>query len=124
MDDVVELEYDVLYREFSDQYELRYWLDQYAEELQGATGLRVRTDARYLLLINFAEMVIRPADRAKKVPPREFREVVRDDMRTVLGAAAEQARRVDAREISGHQIINALPNVWGRLKTMAYNVWD
>jgi hypothetical protein len=121
MDESVEREYERLYREFSDEYELRSSVDQVGEQAQANTGRRLRTDARYLLLINFSEMVIRPADRAQKVSSGELREATRDDILTVVRAAAERAR---AQEISGHDVINALTTVWGELKTMAYNVWD
>jgi hypothetical protein len=124
MDGIVEREYETLYRRFPDEYELRYWLDQEAEELLRSTSLRLRADARYLLLINFSEMVLRPAEQAGRVSRGEFRDVARDDIRTLIGVAADLARRLDLKEISGHQVLNAIPTIWRGLKTMAYNVWD
>ena len=124
MDEIVEREYENLYHSFRDQYDLRNWVDEADKDLQAQRGQRLRADARYLLLINFAEMVVRPADQAKRVPPGEFREVVHNDILSVVRAAADRAKAADTREISGHEIIDALSGVWGKLKTMAYNVWD
>lgn len=124
MDEIVEREYEDLYYSFRDQYDLRNWLDEADKDLQAKRGQRLRADARYLLLINFTEMVIRPADQAKRVPPSEFREVVHNDLLSVVRAASDRAKAADTREISGHEVINALSGVWGNLKTMAYNVWD
>jgi hypothetical protein len=121
MDEVIERQYEFLYREFRDQYELKYWIDEVAQQVTASTGRRLRADARYLLLLNFTEMVIRPADLAERVRPGEFREAARDDIRTIVGAAAERA---EVEEVSGHALINALTSVWGRLRTVAYNVWD
>jgi hypothetical protein len=121
MDEVIERQYEVLYLEFRDRYELKHWIDQATQQVTASTGRRLRADARFLLLLNFTEMVIRPADLAETVRPGEFREAARDDIRTIVGAATERA---EAEEISGHALINALTSVWGRLRTVAYNVWD
>ena len=124
MDQVVEREYELLYNAFPDQYGLKKWLSEAANEVMAETGQRLRADASYLLLVNFSELVIRPADQAKRVPAGEFREVVRGDIITVVREAASRSHARETREISGHQVINALTGVWGKLKTMAYNVWD
>lgn len=121
MDDIVKNEYEKLYKDSRDPYELKPWIDQLASELKGQTGRTLRPDAGYLLLLNFSAVVIQPAELAQRVPVVAFRQDVRNDIRLVV---QEAARISNEMEISGHQVINALPSVWAKMKTMAYNVWD
>ena len=121
MDDIVSSEYTSLYRDFPDRYEVRSSIDRAHEELRKETGRVLRADASYLLLINFAAMIIAPAERAGKVSVGEMRDSTASDIRIIVREAARISRE---EEISGHQVIAAVNNVWGRLKTMTYNIWD
>lgn len=121
MDELIEEQYEFLYRKCRDPYRLKHWIDEIAARVAAPMGPRLRADARYLLLVNFTELVIRPAVSAERVRRRDFQQAARDDIRTIVGAATQRA---EGEEISGHALINALASVWGSLRTVAYNVWD
>jgi hypothetical protein len=121
MDELIERQYEYLYLKFRDPYRLKYWIDDIAAKVAAPMGPRLRADARYLLLVNFTELVMRPAVSTGRVRRRDFQRAARDDIHTLVGVAAHHA---EGEEISGHALINALTSVWDSLRTVAYNVWD
>jgi len=117
MDEAVARVYDALYKNYNDPYQLRSILERVQEE----THRQLRADARYLLLLNFSAMVIRPAETSGKATAEQMKQATIDDIRTIVGIASRDVREG---EISGHEIIKALTSIWTKLKTMAYHVWD
>ena len=117
MDEAVAKYYETRYEGFTDPYGLRSIL----RTVQEQTHRQLRADARYLLLLNFTAMVIRPAEASGKATVEEMKKATTEDISTIVGQAFTYRKEG---EISGHDIIKALTSVWGKLKTMAYHIWD
>jgi hypothetical protein len=107
------------------------------EALEKSEGLRLRSDARYFLLMNLSEMVVRPIQmRTGEYPfvgrSAELDGIIRADLDLLLSDAARRhvgrqqsfgvVRRPD-REISGHSVVEALAANWTRLKLNSYRIW-
>jgi hypothetical protein len=108
-------------------------------------GYAVRPDAKYFLLVNFYEMVLRPIAaelRTRGLIGERFdrdrmREDLKHDVELILEAAEEHARyrsetddgppeafaREGVREISGHSVIDAIGGVWNKIKYNEYLYW-
>jgi hypothetical protein len=133
-------EFDRAYRDLADLYRIgqRYWglvqptrrrsdvrlVDDAITEITSELGLRdrLRSDARFFLLVNLHQMVLLPLSYSEQMPrPRASLEKdIRDDIRTILETAGEQSNQ---REISGHIVINVLSNVWKDLRVTKLNLW-
>jgi len=89
---------------------------------------RVRPDAELFLLVNLHQMIglalthpALPTETQQQLPNIEsIRESVIADAREILAAARDEA---SGNEVSGHDIVAALPRVWDRLRTSALEVW-
>ncbi len=121
LDEAVEHEYQELYGTFPDRFDLRTLIDKESNESEKDKDHKLRIDARYLLLINFTEMIIRPAGSAGKVPIETLRQAAAEDIRVLV---REAAGRTETEEVSGHQVIDVLANSWHSLKTTAFDIWD
>jgi hypothetical protein len=121
LDEAVEREYQTLYGAFPDRFDLKSLIDKESKDSERDKDRKLRIDACYLLLINFTEMIIRPAESAGKVPLGTLREATANDIRIIV---QEAAKRAETEEISGHQVIDVLANSWRNLKTTAFNIWD
>jgi hypothetical protein len=106
-------------------------------ELEESEGLRLRSDARYFLLMNLSEMVVRPiqirtGETPFKEPSGELDSILRGDLDLLLSHAARKhmehqgapgpERPLD-REISGHSVVEALAANWTQLKINSYRIW-
>jgi hypothetical protein len=121
LDEAVEREYQILYGTFPDRFDLKPLIDKESRDSERDKDRKLRIDACYLLLINFTEMIIRPAESAGKVPLGALREATANDIRVLI---QEAARKTETEEISGHQVIDVLAKSWPNLKTTAFNIWD
>jgi hypothetical protein len=116
---------------------VRQTVDSANEQLEASQGLRLRSDARYFLLLNLSEMVVRPIQMRTGEPPfagpsGDLDRMLRGDLDLLLSDAARRhaerqrslggGRRPDP-EISGHSIIEALAANWTRLKLNSYRIW-
>lgn len=125
-------------------YETQRAIDNAAEKKGGD---RVRPDARYFLLLNFYEMVLRPIalvgrldDEAQGRLSREnLREDINHDIDLILETAEEYASEGDEqprdhwghlpaererrREITGHSVIDAIHSAWDKIKFNEYLYW-
>jgi hypothetical protein len=116
---------------------VRRTIEDAQQALEVSEGLRLRSDARYFLLMNLSEMVARPIQMRTGEPPfegpsAELDSVLRGDLDLLLSDAARRhierqrslgaGRRPD-REISGHSVVEALAANWTRLKLNSYRIW-
>lgn len=107
------------------------------QALEESEGLRLRSDARYFLLMNLSEMVVRPiqirtGEMPFKEPSGDLDSILRGDLNLLLFDAARRHRerqrsfgagRRPDREISGHLVVEALAANWTRLKLNSYRIW-
>ena len=85
---------------------------------------QLRPDARFFLLINLHQMVLLPLSYAKQLPaPELMAEIIRHDVRTVLEIARSRLKQADRHEISGHMIVDALSEVWQKLRVTEFELW-
>src|SRR4051812_32306576 len=123
-------------------YETRRAIDNAVERRD---GYAVRPDAKYFLLVNFYELVLRPiaAELQLRGPVGErfnrdmMREDLKHDVELILDAAEERARSSadrpavgwdeegpnNIREISGHNVIDAIGGAWDKIKYNEYLYW-
>lgn len=116
---------------------VRQTVDNANEQLEASQGLQLRSDARYFLLLNLSEMVVRPIQMRTGEPPfagpsGDLDSMLRADLDLLLSYAArrhiERQRslgvgRPPDREISGHTVVEALAANWTRLKLNSYRIW-
>lgn len=112
-------------------------IDQADRRLADDEGLRLRSDARFFLLINLTEMVARPIQMrtglpAFEGPSAELGSILRGDLELLLSDAARRHARRQRdlgprgerdREISGHSVVEALAANWTQLKLNSYRIW-
>jgi hypothetical protein len=134
-------EFDRAYRALADSYRIgqQYWgaslppmprpidarlVDDAISDITKELGLgnRLRSDARFFLLVNLYQMVLLPLFYSEQMPRpwASLERDIRDDIRTILETAGEQSNQ---REISGHIIVNVLSNVWKDLRVTKLNLW-
>lgn len=117
--------------------QVRQTIDEADRRLVDDEGLRLRSDARFFLLINLTEMVARPIQMRTGVssiegPSAELGSILRGDLELLLSDAARRHTRRQRdlgprgeldREISGHSVVEALAANWTRLKLNSYRIW-
>jgi hypothetical protein len=96
---------------------IREIIDQASSMFGGKEKIRLREDAKYFLLLNFAEMIVRPL--GARFEPKRLKHDLEHDLKILLDSAAEKANP----EISGHAIINALSKNWAELDVMRLDFW-
>jgi hypothetical protein len=124
-------------------YETQRAIDNAAEKIGRD---RVRPDARYFLLVNFYEMVLRPIalvgrkdDEVRERLSREnLSEDLTHDVNLIMETADEyasapteprnyweesSAERERVREITGHSVIDAIHSAWDKIKFNEYLYW-
>ena len=116
---------------------VRDTIDEADRGLGALEGLRLRSDARYFLLVNLTEMVVRPVQLRTGEPPfagpsAELESILLADVRLLISdagrrhmehqASLARVRRPDL-EISGHTVVEALAANWTRLKLNSYRIW-
>lgn len=116
---------------------VRETIEEADRGLVATEGLRLRSDARYFLLLNLTEMVVRPVQMRTGEPPfagpsEELESMLLGDVKLLVSDAArrhnERQRslalvRPPEREISGHSVVEALAANWTRLKLNSYRIW-
>jgi hypothetical protein len=82
-------------------------------------GVYLREDAKYFLLINFAQMVAVPL--RESVDRNRLTHDLKHDTNLLLESAA--SARKDRNEISGHDLVDALSKNWAELEVMKFDFW-
>lgn len=94
---------------------------------------RVRPDAKYLLLINFYQMIVLPIlfarrlDKASEYNAESLRPDIQSDIQTILKSASvrEIQRNGDVvKEISGGRILSEIAALWDELRVARVEVWS
>ncbi len=79
----------------------------------------VREDAKYFMLVNFAEMIVSPLK--ERVGQERLAHDLSHDSRLLLESASISGKNKE--EISGHDIVNALSKNWSELDVMKLDLW-
>ncbi len=118
--------------------QVRETIDDADRRLEDREGLRLRSDARFFLLVNLTEMVARPLQMNTGAAPfagptAELRSILEGDLNLLLSDAARRhidrqrvlsrGRPEPDRAISGHSVVEALSTNWTRLKLNSYRIW-
>lgn len=96
-------------------------VDAAAEQASRRFNKELRADAKMLLLLNFGNLVVAPLTMVQRTSLEEIYEVVTRDVSTLVARAAEIT---DGREISAHNIIDALSGLWKQLSVSALQLWE
>lgn len=115
------------------------------DEAEATQSAKLRTDAKYFLLLNFVDMVLLPISivREKRfnepgsniISEEKMRSDLAHDVREIINEAvrkknAEVAElpwserdKPEHKEISGHNVIDAIGNLWNEMKFNDYLYW-
>lgn len=85
--------------------------------------LELRPDARFFLLVNFHLMVVLPlyANPNRPIALPKLKEILDSDVSTILNETSKNLS--NDREISGHEVLNTVSNIWKSLKATELQVW-
>jgi hypothetical protein len=83
---------------------------------------RIRSDAKYFLLLNFSHMVAYPTIVFQEEEYSIlYKEYLLSDLKLILSNAEELTKNKE--EITTTDIVASLPNVWEKLKLNATKMW-
>lgn len=90
-------------------------------DLEGirSSGRKLRADAKALLLVNMAEMIVRPLVEGGAVQQPQILEGVEHDIKLLVAEASVSPEL----EVTGHSIIDSLNRNWRRLLTAKWSLW-
>jgi len=101
---------------------LRLSIESSESTLMEKQNIKLRADAKYLLLVNFWQMIVIPIQMARKSEIKNIQDIVSNDISVLLEEASRNCKSGD--EISGHAIINALSRSWKNLKVSNAKLWE
>ena len=84
---------------------------------------RLRPDAKYFLLVNFHQMIVRPYFEINYRNTKYNSEIdsyIEADIDLIVLEAKKESDQI---EISGHKIIDIVNNLWGSLQTTKLEIW-
>ncbi len=81
----------------------------------------LRSDARALLGVNFAYLVVTPLVLGGR-PLSEFEAEVRADIKLLVSEA--RSDREEQAEISGHAVVDSLSRNWSKLQIGRFRLWE
>jgi len=96
-------------------------IDTVAEKVSKDLNKELRPDAKLLLLVNFSDLVVAPLVSAGTASLEKIRSAVEQDIALLIKDAAQ---RKDKKEISGHDIIDALAKRWATLAISVFDLWE
>lgn len=126
--------YDELYADYA--YEERYLRRDFYEFdlvriirriIDSATDKKeFRPDAKFFLLVNFHQLVLKPLFEARRYYKDRYLEndLVQDienDIKTIVSYTIENSN--DGEEISGHSIMRSIDSLWTQLRTTKIEIW-
>jgi hypothetical protein len=92
-------------------------IDDVLHELPGA---KLRADAKYFLLVNMHQMVVLPLAMSGNNESHEVHEAVRSDVKTII----RKIPKSKSREISGHEVLDAVAKTWSKLQVNQLDFWE
>ncbi len=97
------------------------------EDFEIDSKIRLRGDAKFFLLTNFHQMILRPlllATISRQIDQPFHREellhMVRNDVRTIIDYFREEN---NCEEISGHSIMRTVDKMWEQLNSSRFEIW-
>lgn len=93
------------------------------DDFESSNNLKIRSDGKLFLLLNFEFMVYRPLREDVKLRPRlDIR--IRKDITTILKRAGDNiSKKPNNDGISAHEIASAGLQVWESLSTLSKDSW-
>jgi hypothetical protein len=98
---------------------IRRTIERAEHTVLGGRGLRLREDARLLLLLNGEYMIAGPIIEAGRLPTGEVLSDLEQDIGQVLNAVDPHDH-----EVSGYDVIDSLARQRKDLRTSRLSVWD
>jgi len=92
----------------------------------------LRSDAKYFLLVNFHQLVVLPVVehnfypiRDKEINSINLEEAIISDIDLIINESINSKKENDNQEeqVSGHQIMNTINEIWRNLKTTRIDIW-
>ncbi|HLJ86127.1 MAG TPA: hypothetical protein VKZ53_04850 [Candidatus Angelobacter sp.] len=97
-------------------------IEEAANELEKTEKKKLRSDAKYFLFINMAHMLEIPLEMHGETNEYTAQKM-KDDIKTVVKAAAALQNADEPKQVSGHRIIEALSQKWSMLHLSSLRIW-
>jgi len=90
----------------------------------------LRPDAKYFLLTNFHQMIIKPILETRYVlidndrkGRADLEQYIQDDIKTIILESTHSSFNFDQDRISGHRIMKTIDQLWKKLKCTRLDIW-
>lgn len=130
----MSFDYDYFY--FQSRFRHRHIFDYHRSVFnsirEADPNNNLRPDAKYFLQVNFVHLVILPILIEKENVKNESNENneidfheklisnIKSDIRSIISESKQSEKE---KTISGHSIMNAINNIWGKLETTKMEIW-
>ncbi|WP_299214672.1 hypothetical protein [uncultured Aquimarina sp.] len=134
--------YEILYADYLYELDLRERRRFTSEEYYLVRSIRryidlanrdeiLRPDAKYFLLTNFHQMIIKPIlesrylliDKSRKEGYFNLENDIQSDIKTIINKSKIQSNYSKKNEISGHVIMGTIDELWKELECTKLKVW-
>jgi hypothetical protein len=103
---------------------------KYAIDISDPT-MRLRSDAKFFLMVNFHQMIIRPLidhppfkKSDSNIPPEDLRIAIEEDINSIVKGSIINTNEFKGGEgVSGHEIMKSIDQLWSSLKTTKFELW-
>jgi hypothetical protein len=87
---------------------------------------KIRPDAKFFLLVNFHQLVLKPLFEARRYSKDPYFETglvqdIEDDINAIISYTFKEF--IENEEISGHEIMKTIDALWTQLKTTRIEIW-
>lgn len=98
-----------------------YLLKQLKDYIKNIDVHLLRPDAKYYLLVNLHQLLIRPIIRSSyEINNEELDKIIKQDINMIIDNISESFHD---RPISSHQIMKKIDELWGKLQTTKFELW-
>jgi hypothetical protein len=110
-------------------YDEYYYIRLVKRAIENFDNHMLRPDAKYFLLVNFHQLIIKPVLRSglisnfnKGLFSNSFNleRYVEEDIKNIINLSKEKGR--DS-EVSGHQVMRIIDSEWRNLRTAKFEIW-
>lgn len=100
-------------------------IDETIDEISNNNKIIIRPDAKFFLLLNFHQMIIKPILIRKKENTKEdvqeIESYIKEDLNKIILSAAILSEEEE--DISSHKIMTSIDNLWNTLNSTKLELW-
>jgi hypothetical protein len=131
--------YNNLYSNYADEsgtlkrtkasYNEFYYIRLIQRTIDRENHNNLRPDAKYFLLVNFHQLIIRPLlandnlfNGLSFYPISNLEDIIEADIKTIIKASKSGLNRTQD-EISGHRVMTVINEMWQTLNVTKFDIW-